>query len=462
MAFDKSALGTKIQACIDAVASSSSVENFTSLAVARNQFCSNFKVSVATANDLPDIYSDKIPNGQVIFVEDIESLVMASNNCWIGIDRRLLRNDSPEVTAWGWGDNSNGVAGDGTLTLRSSPVTTVGAINSWCQIAGNAQNFTIAAVRRDGTLWTWGYNGSPGLLGQGFLTGRASSPATVSGGGTTWTQASAALAHLHALKSDGTLWSWGCNCSGRLGLGLSVLSCRCVPTQVTGSGWCQVSTGKEFSLAIKTDGTMCSWGINGNGQLGTGNFTAQCSPVAVTGSITDWSTSGAGGYHSLAIRSNGTLWTWGANGTGQLGNGNVTDTCSPATVIGGGTNWCTVSGGWSHSAAIKTDGTLWTWGQGCSLIGGGGRLGDNTILNRSSPGTTTGGGTNWCNVTAGAYHTTAIKTDGTLWTWGNNCCGTLGANNTVNRSSPGTVAGGGTTWWKVAAGTRHTVALTAV
>jgi alpha-tubulin suppressor-like RCC1 family protein len=146
---------------------------------------------------------------------------------------------------------------------------------------------------------------------------------------------------------------------------------------------------------------------------------------------------------------------------GQLGDGTTTSRSSPGTTAGGGTTWCQVSSGIVHIAAIKTDGTLWSWGSGNC-----GKLGDGTIANRCSPGTTSGGGTTWCQVSAGkgnsGDNTAAIKTDGTLWTWGQNNSGQLGDNTTTNRCSPITTAGGGTSWTYVNMGSMTAAICTGV
>ena len=165
-----------------------------------------------------------------------------------------------------------------------------------------------------------------------------------------------------------------------------------------------------------------------------------------------------GGSHTAAIKTDGTLWTWGLGTNGQLGDNTATTKSTPVTTFAGGTNWKQVSGGVNHTAAIKTDGTLWTWG-----INTYGSLGDNTIINRSTPVTTFAGGTNWKQVIAGSAHCAAIKTDGTLWTWGGGTSGQLGDNTIVNRSTPVTTFAGGTNWKQVSAGgSAHTAAIKSV
>ena len=146
----------------------------------------------------------------------------------------------------------------------------------------------------------------------------------------------------------------------------------------------------------------------------------------------------SGGYHTAAIKTDGTLWVWGVALLGRLGNGNIIPNRStPVTTFAGGTNWKQVSSGTSHTAAIKTDGTLWVWGNGTN-----GMLGNNAVTSRSTPLTTFAGGTNWKQVSTGAFNTAAIKTDGTLWTWGYGYFGELGNAVLNNRFTPVTTFAG--------------------
>ena len=188
------------------------------------------------------------------------------------------------------------------------------------------------------------------------------------------------------------------------------------------------------------------WGVGANGQLGNAAITNISTPITTSAGGTNWKQVSSGGYYTSAIKTDGTLWTWGSGTSGRLGNGIITGNIStPVTTFAGGTNWKQVSSGNAHTAAIKTDGTLWTWGYGTN-----GQLGNATITSVSTPVTTFAGGTNWKQVSAGGVHTAAIKTDGTLWTWGNGADGRLGnAVTTGNISTPVTTFAGGTNWKQV-------------
>lgn len=336
------------------------------------------------------------------------------------------------VALWTWGQNDYGQLGDGASVSKSSPATTSGGGITWKSV-GFATSSAVG-VKNDGTLWTWGRN-EQGQLGTGDTTNR-SSPGTTAGGGTTWITAQAGTAHMAGIKLDGTLWTWGRNTNGQLGDGSSTVRSSPVTTAGGGSTWFKLGVGAEHNVATKTDGTLWTWGLNTYGQLGDGSTTTRSSPVTVAGGGTTWRIPSTGGLEfSSAIKTDGTLWTWGRNQNGQLGTGTTTDRSSPGTTAGGGTNWRYCANGQYFNAAIKWDGTIWTWGLNTY-----GQLGDGSTTSRSSPGTLAGGGTSWRAVNTGDNCAFAIKYDGRLWTWGRNEFGQLGDGTTTNRSSPGTTA----------------------
>jgi len=211
-----------------------------------------------------------------------------------------------------------------------------------------------------------------------------------------------------------------------------------------------VSAGLEHALGLKDNGTLWAWGNNCFGRLGD-NCSAyeHLSPVAVCGGFTDWCTMSAGMSTSGAIRTNGTMWTWGSGGSGRLGNNSTYCRSSPVSVVGGFTDWCQISMSYSHGAAIRDDGTLWTWGSGgCYVLG----IGNDSC--RSSPVSVSGGYTDWCDVSAGTYATFAVRSNGTMWSWGFNAAGQLGIglpNSYDTRSSPVEITVGSGTWTQVSA-----------
>jgi alpha-tubulin suppressor-like RCC1 family protein len=362
----------------------------------------------------------------------------------------LLRKDVYPLRTWG--GNGYGQLGDGSTTARSSPGTVAGGGTNWCTVSFSKTGCHSAGIKTDGTLWTWGLN-TCSQLGDGTTTNR-SSPGTTAGGGTNWCCVSVGSLHTIALKTDGSLWSWGNNGYGRLGDGSTTT--RSVPVTVAGGGnnWCAICAEDCHNIALKTDGSLWTWGGNGQGRLGNGGTSARSSPGTIVGILYDWCSISAGTSHSAAITKCGVLYTWGDNTCGKLGDGTTTSRTSPVSVAGGGSNWCRVSSGFCHTIAVKTDGTVWTWGGN-----GYGELGDGTTTSRSSPGTVAGGGTNWNSVSAGMCHSAAIKTDGIVWTWGANAGnGRLGDGTTTARSSPGTTAGCVSSWRQIVSAGRCSTA----
>jgi alpha-tubulin suppressor-like RCC1 family protein len=351
---------------------------------------------------------------------------------------------------WGWGRNGYGQLGDNTRTKRSSPVQTVSGGTNWKFVACGF-NYTTT-IKTDGTLWSWGGN-SYGQLGDNSRTHRSSPVQTVSGG-TNWKLVACGSYHTTAIKTDGTLWTWGQSIYGQLGDNSTNNRSSPVQTVSAGTNWKQVAGGFNHTTAIKTDGTLWTWGGNGYGQLGDNSTTSRSSPVQTVSAGTNWKQV-ACGQHTAAIKTDGTLWLWGRNEYGALGDNTTTNRSSPVQTVSGGTNWKQVAGGIYHTAAIKTDGTLWTWGYNTD-----GQLGDNTTTDRSSPVQTVSGGTNWKQVAGGRFNTAAIKTDGTLWGWGRNTDGQLGDNSITHRSSPVQTVSSGTNWKLVAGGSYHTAAVT--
>ena len=363
----------------------------------------------------------------------------ASNSITTDVARQLWVSGRNNFGQLGLGDS-------GTYTDRSSP-TQVGTLTNW-SVTDGGERFT-AAVKTDGTLWTWGRNNA-GQLGLGNTT-NYSSPKQV-GALTGWLKINVGYAFALSVKTDGTLWAWGQNDSwGNLGLGN--LTTYSSPKQVGAlTTWADVSaaSGGNSSMGVSTGGTLFTWGRNVYGQLGLGNVTAYSSPKQV-GALTTWSKINVGGSSSAAIKTDGTLWTWGANFSGVLGLGDATiypvyNNRSSPVQVGALTTWSAISvNGGGHMLAVKTDGTLWSWGSN-----GYGALGLGNTTNYSSP-KQVGALTAWSKVSGNNNFSIALKTNGTLWTWGRNNVGQLGQNNLTNLSSPVQV-GALTTWLTVSAG----------
>jgi alpha-tubulin suppressor-like RCC1 family protein len=299
----------------------------------------------------------------------------------------------------------------------------------------------------------WGL-GTLGRLGDGTLVDK-SSPVSIVGEYTDWIQVSVGEFHSVGLRANGTAWAWGFNSTGQLGDGTIVS--KSSPVSVVGgyTDWIQVDAGSIHSLGLRADGTAWAWGTGTDGQLGDGTAVARSSPVSVIGGFTDWIQVDGGIDHSLGVRANGTAWAWGLGTLGRLGDGTVVNKSSPVSIVGGYTDWIQVSGGEFHSVGLRADGTAWAWGRATE-----GNLGDGTIVSKSSPVSVVGGFTDWIQVSAGDFHSVGLRANGTAWAWGAGD-GRLGDGTTVNRSSPVSVIGGFTDWIQVSGGNGHSLGVRA-
>ena len=305
-------------------------------------------------------------------------------------------------TLWAWGYNLNGQFGHNNTTNYSSPKQVPGTTwNGYPKLNYGAGQFT----KSDGTLWTTG-NNTNGGIGDNSTVQR-SSPTQVPG--TTWSSGlrvgSVAKAGLRqfATKTDGTLWAWGSNQAGGLGLNQATPVKISSPTQIPGTTWRSVSAADGDVLSTKTDGTLWAWGYNASGQLGQDNQTSYSSPKQV-GTDTTWADVIATGLSAAGLKTDGTLWGWGDNSYGQLGINDRIQKSSPIQV-GTDTTWSRIDTDQSSQAfkALKTDGTLWSWG-----YGGEGAIGNNSRTACSSP-VQVGTSTDWARIGSSQYASFALK-----------------------------------------------------
>jgi alpha-tubulin suppressor-like RCC1 family protein len=404
-------------------------------------------LSVANLAALPDVVSNL---GSLVYV-------VAENKYYYsdGVTWNINYSSESAIVAsvaYAWGYNGSGRLGDGTTTTRSSPVTVIGGITNWSQLAG-ASNHSLG-LTSTGIAYAWGYNGY-GRLGDGTTVSR-SSPVTVVGGITNWSQLAAGNYHSLGLTSTGIAYAWGSNSYGRLGDGTT--TSRSSPITVVGgiTNWSQLDAGQNHSLGVTSTGIAYAWGRNPTGALGDGTTTNRSSPVTVVGGITNWInlSAGLGGYHSLGLTSTGIAYAWGQNDNGQLGDGTTTNRSSPVTVVGGITNWSQLAGG-GHSLGLTFNGIAYAWGNNNY-----GQLGTGNTTNTSSPVTVVGGITNWSQLSAGRIHSLGLTSTGLAYAWGNNGFGRLGDGTDTARSSPVTVVGGITNWTQIYANNIHSLGLT--
>ncbi|WP_223654297.1 RCC1-like domain-containing protein [Hymenobacter psoromatis] len=308
-----------------------------------------------------------------------------------------------------------------------------------------------AVVHADGTLWSWGMN-SNGQLGDGTTTDHLT-PAQV-GTDSTWQRVAVSSSNTYALKRDGSLWSWGANSSGQLGTGTTGAD-QCLPGRVgTGLEWGSVTAGEGFALALQRDGSLWAWGTNSDGQLGDGSTSPRPSPGRVVGA-SSWRHVTAGASHVVAIQQDGTLWLWGYNGQGQLGNGQqtgITHGNAPTAVphqLGTAHTWVSGAAGAYNSGAVQQDGTVWTWGYGYFLGPGLSSQLTPQPVTLPVPARSVG---------LGARTTLVVACDGTLWGYGYSYYGELGDGTYSPHDSPARLTAGHT-WTQVVMGQQHAVAL---
>jgi alpha-tubulin suppressor-like RCC1 family protein len=443
------------------------------------------------------------------------SPVQVGTSSWlqVGTDREVTLAIKTDGTLWGWGLNTEGKLGlnDSNLTglAYSSPVQ-IGSDTGWSKLSkhnhGSADGFYQVgiyslALKGDGSLYSWG-NGFYGSLGinVGGLGSNRSSPTQVGTTSDSWTQITSAVGGVLAIRANGTLWAWGRNIVGQLGLNDTMD--RSSPVQVGTSSWLQVSATRNYVLAIDINSRLYTWGENDQGQGGTITFNYRSSPIQI--GTSSWSLVSAGADHSLGITTTGGLFTWGYNRDGPLGIGsNVNSSLRSSPVQIGTTVWKSVATNGLATSAIRSNDTLWGWGyvfhlgtnnipsnthlvsspvqigtsswtqvsvgfeSGLAIRNGGslfvwginsfGQLGLNDIGSRSSP--TQIGSSSWSQITSGSYGYSAyaIRADGALFGWGLGSDGQLGDNSIVTRSSP--VQVGTSSWSQVTAGPRWAMAI---
>lgn len=353
---------------------------------------------------------------------------------------------------YAWGAGGQGRLGDGTVTSKSSPVK-IGS-SSWTAVgAGAGTGYGIDAV---GRLFAWGLNTS-GQVGISTLIS-VSSPVLVSGpASTSWVQVAGGGLHVLAATTTRALYAWGLGTSGQLGTNaaLTVSSPVLVASPARPLSWKQISTGYRHAVAIRSDNTLWAWGNNTSGQLGDGTLVATSTPIQI-GSLS-WNSVAAGPIHSSAIRSDGTLWAWGFNAFGQLGDLSTITKSSPVLVSGpAGASWQAIANGGAHILGITTTGKLYAWGLGTS-----GQLGNNAALSVSSPVLVSGpAATSWALVSCGGFFSLAVNTTGRLYAWGRNTDAELGDLTTVAKSTPILVSGpANTSWSAIAGGFYHSLAI---
>ncbi|MCA8838471.1 MAG: putative Ig domain-containing protein [Proteobacteria bacterium] len=335
---------------------------------------------------------------------------------------------SAEGAAYCWGAGDAGQLGLGETNRAVNVPFQIGSAEDWAQISSGG--FHTCAVKKDSTLYCWGY-GFPGQLGLGDTDTRMS-PTQVNLIAD-WVNVSAGLFHTCAINNNGELFCWGEGGSGQLGNSLT--DDQDLPSSVGGgSDWAQVSAGASHTCAVKTNGSLYCWGAVTLPADGEMNVSLSESPTQV-GTATDWQTVSAGSSHSCATKTTGALLCWGANSSGQLGLGDNNDRAMPEQ-IGTDTDWSNVSAGISSTCAMKAAGQLWCWGDEFTTNTEG-----ELAINTSNSPSRIGTDTNWQAINVGEAHTCGLKGDtattASIECWGSGTRGRLGLGNENAKLPPG-------------------------
>jgi alpha-tubulin suppressor-like RCC1 family protein len=353
-----------------------------------------------------------------------------------------------------WGTNTLGQGGDGTTTAITQPKQ-VDADTDWAALA--LGDLAGCGLRSSGALWCWG-DGSLGQTGQPGAEAPTLAPVKV-GDGADWTAITGGLRFFCGLRAAGKLFCWGSNSRSALGLGYS--SDRNEPTLVDDTTtWERVEVQLDDGCAIRKNGALFCWGRNVSGQLGDGSQVTRTAPVSI-GAGKAWKRVAVGRTHSCGIAlENGVegLYCWGQDVNGEQGNGaGATPSLLPAPVVappGAPSPWTEVAAGLNHSCALRKDGTLWCWGRNAL-----GQLGDTTLTARSEPKQVLpAGASNWVDVATSGEHTCALRASGTLWCWGRNDVGQLGLGDGNSPVSTPTQVGNAF-YEAIDAGANHTCAV---
>jgi alpha-tubulin suppressor-like RCC1 family protein len=351
----------------------------------------------------------------------------------------ILKSDK----VWEWGNNSNGQLGDNTIIDRSTPVTIVGNIKTFCQISCGRHSLGLDFR---GKVWSWGYN-VYGQLGDNTIDNK-STPVAVCGN-KTFCLISASFYNSLGIDFRGKVWSWGYNVYGQLGD--NTIVDRYTPIAVSGTTktFCQISTSFYNSLGIDFRGKVWSWGRNNFGQLGINSTVSNSTPIAVLGTNKTFCQISGGKLYSLGIDFRGKLWSWGYNQQGQLGVNSILSKLTPVAVLGTNKTFCQISISDSHSLGLDFRGKLWSWGQNTY-----GQLGDNSIIGKCTPVSVYGNRT-FCKISAGGNHSLGLDFHGKLWGWGGNTESQL--TGYANKSIPMSTVN--KTFCKISTGVDHTIGI---
>jgi alpha-tubulin suppressor-like RCC1 family protein len=328
-----------------------------------------------------------------------------------------------------WGQNDRDQTGTGLTTDVPRPTAIQAAgIDDWLVVDGSLTH--ACAVQSDHTLWCWGDN-EAGKLGDNSTTD-SDVPVQADAPSADWLAVAPGFVHTCAVKLDGTVWCWGRSLSGQLGNGSTEVDGSQVPVQAgSGSNHTFVTSGEQHTCALSQDETLWCWGNNAPGQVGIGSFEVREPVPKQVGTAGDqWISVAAGWFHTCAVKRPGTLWCWGDGFAGATGPNANDDAQRVPIEVDSATDWVEVAAGEEHTCARKQEGTLWCWGNNA-----GGVLGDGSQDPSETP-VQVGTESDWLTVAAGAFHNCAVNIAGEAHCWGNNPFGQIGDGSGVDANWP--------------------------
>jgi alpha-tubulin suppressor-like RCC1 family protein len=219
------------------------------------------------------------------------------------------------------------------------------------------------------------------------------------------------------------------NVGGKLALsgGKAICSCDISPPYSI----MLISAGQYHTTELDNNSKIWSWGYNNYGQLGDNSVTSRRTPVSILGNKKNFYKNSTGESHTVAIDYTGQVWSWGSNSYGRLGDNTVIARSTPVSILGNKKTFCKINAGYSHTVTIDYTGQVWSWGYNNT-----GQLGDNSVTSKLTPVSILGNKKTFCHIAAGQYHTVAIDYTGQVWSWGYNGYGQLGDNSVTSKNTP--------------------------
>lgn len=364
------------------------------------------------------------------------NIISSGGWCSGGIDR--------SGRIWMWGNNTNYQLGVTDLVSVRTPKLISGALKTFCNIS--LGQYRGIAVDNRNNVWTWGYNINASL-GLGYSTMSALTPVGICDGGKTFSHIFNSSGGNQSLTNRGQAWGWGINYNYTIGNNLNLNKDSPILVSGVGKTFCDIVLSQTHSMAIDKNGSVWCWGDNVNGQLGDNSLTTRGTPVKISGLNRTFCVIDAGSGFSVGINQRGLVFTWGGNNVGQLGDNTIVSKRTPVSILGALKTFCKIATGQLFTTAIDKNGRVWGWGGNTN-----GQLGDNTIVSKRTPVSILGAVKTFCQISTGDAFTLAIDKNGRVWGWGLNNQGQLGDNSTFSRLTPVSILGANKTFCKIFAG----------